>query len=66
MFIPFSISGLGVREVTFVALLVPYGIASDDALALSLLVFVRGLAFALTGGIYEMKRVVFDREEFAK
>ena len=39
MFIPFSISGLGIREVTFVALLVPYGIASDDALALSLLVF---------------------------
>jgi uncharacterized protein (TIRG00374 family) len=66
MFIPFSISGLGVREVTFVALLVPYGIASDDALALSLLVFARGLAFALTGGIIEMKRVVFDREEFAK
>jgi uncharacterized protein (TIRG00374 family) len=66
MFIPFSISGLGVREVTFVALLVPYGVPSDAALALSLLVFSRGLAFALLGGILEMKRVVFDREEFAK
>jgi uncharacterized membrane protein YbhN (UPF0104 family) len=66
MFLPVSIAGLGVREATFITLLIPYGVASGDALALSLLVFSRGLVFALAGGLFEARRLVFGQKEFAK
>lgn len=52
---PFTISGLGIREAAFVYFLQFYGVASYEALALSLLVFVVGLLFSLIGGCYELK-----------
>lgn len=66
MLLPVSIAGLGVREAAFLTLLIPYGVASGDALALSLLVFARGLAFSLAGSFFEAKRLVFGQKEFAK
>jgi len=66
MFIPASIGGLGVREATFIAFLIPYGIATNDALTLSLLVFASGLIFSFAGGIVEAKRLVFERKAYAR
>jgi uncharacterized membrane protein YbhN (UPF0104 family) len=64
MFLPISIGGLGVREATFIALLVPYGITTEDALTLSLLVFARGLVFAIAGGIIEARRSLFGTKGY--
>ena len=55
--LPISISGLGVRELTFVSILTQYGVPAGSALMLSLVLFCRGLVFALVGGLYELKRV---------
>ncbi len=52
-----AISGLGVRELTFVSILTQYGVPAGSALMLSLVLFFRGLIFALVGGLYELKRV---------
>lgn len=57
LMIPVSFAGLGVREASFVYLLAPLGVASPQALALSLLVFARALLFALVGALLEFKRV---------
>lgn len=45
--------GLGVREVTLVALLSFFNISAEQALAFSLLIFSRGVIIALIGGIIE-------------
>lgn len=63
MLIPIAISGFGVRELTFVALLAPYGVSVESALVLSLLMFGRGLLFALMGGVIEAHRVWGKRNE---
>jgi len=55
--LPISILGLGVRELTFVSILTQYGVPAGSALMLSLVLFFRGLIFALVGGLYELKRV---------
>ncbi|MFH1590468.1 MAG: lysylphosphatidylglycerol synthase transmembrane domain-containing protein [archaeon] len=44
--IPVSISGLGVREMTFVGLLAAFGVSQDLSLTVSLLFAVLGYAFA--------------------
>lgn len=55
--LPLSIAGLGVREGTAVALLSAYGIASEEALAFSLLAFAVTVLFpALLGGLVELRR----------
>jgi uncharacterized membrane protein YbhN (UPF0104 family) len=57
--LPFSVSGLGLREGTMVALLGQRGVPGDAALAYSLLVFgVTILAVALVGGLIEAVRWV--------
>ena len=45
--------GLGVREVTLVALLSLFDVSAEQALAFSLLIFGRGLVTALLGGLIE-------------
>lgn len=45
--------GLGVREVTLVALLSLFNISAEQALAFSLLIFGRGLVISLLGGLIE-------------
>lgn len=55
--IPISISGLGIREVSFLLLLRPYGIQNDKILALSLVVFgVTTVLIGAIGGIMEVRR----------
>lgn len=56
--LPISVSGLGVRELTFVAILTQYGVPAGSALMLSLILFCSGLLFALVGGLYELMRVL--------
>lgn len=46
--LPVSLSGIGIREGAWVLLLAPFGVASADALAFSLVFFV---SFAAVGGI---------------
>ncbi len=52
--LPFTIGeGLGVREVTLVAVLSLFGINAAHALAFSFLIFIRNILIALLGGILE-------------
>lgn len=47
--LPISMSGLGVREGAFVMFLGPLGVASDEAIALGLLLYLLNLAVSLLG-----------------
>lgn len=49
--IPISISGIGVREATFVALLSQFGVADSLGFAYSVVVYVVFMLFALVGGL---------------
>jgi uncharacterized protein (TIRG00374 family) len=52
--LPFAVAGgLGIREVTLVALLAGFGVSAEKALALSFLLLVRGLLISLLGGVTE-------------
>lgn len=53
--LPISIAGLGVREVTLVALSAPYGVAPATAVAWSLLLLFGTLLAALAGGVLEAR-----------
>lgn len=55
--LPISISGLGVRELTFISILTQYGVPPGSCLMLSLILFSRNLVFAIAGGLYELKRI---------
>ncbi len=52
--LPVSISGFGVREGTMALLLGHYNIIPGEAVALSLLLFSKGLAGSLAGGLFEL------------
>ena len=52
--LPFAVAGgLGIREVTLVALLGTFGVSADLSLALSFLIFVRSILIGLLGGLIE-------------
>jgi len=52
--LPFAFAGgLGIREVTLVAILGTFGISAERALAFSFLLFVRGIVLSLMGGVSE-------------
>jgi uncharacterized protein (TIRG00374 family) len=53
VFIPLSLSGLGVREGLLIMLLAPLGISSGSALALALSLLGLSIAIGLLGGIVE-------------
>jgi glycosyltransferase 2 family protein len=53
--VPFSVMGVGLREVGLVVLLPYFGISTADAVALSLLLVARNLAKALAGGMLELR-----------
>lgn len=57
LMLPFSISGLGVREASLVAMLAPLGVRPADALALSGLLLARMLIVSLLGGVVEALRL---------
>ena len=56
VFLPISISGLGVREGSLILALEPYGVSGVDAVALSLLIFGINLLIGLIGGGLELRR----------
>ena len=61
--LPFSVSGLGLREGAMVALLGERGVAADAALAYALLVFgITVLSVGLVGGLVEALRWLRPRE----
>ena len=60
--LPFAIvGGLGIREVTLVAVLPIYGIGAELALAYSLLLFARQVLVSLVGGVLEIIGVVSEK-----
>lgn len=61
--LPFAAAGgLGIREVTLVALLAAFDVPADLALAFSFLLFVRGLLISLLGGVTEGVRALRLRQ----
>jgi hypothetical protein len=61
--LPFTMAeGLGVREVTLVALLGVFGVSSELALALSFLVFTRSILIAILGGVIEAVHTLRERQ----
>ncbi|MFM8321421.1 MAG: lysylphosphatidylglycerol synthase transmembrane domain-containing protein [Chloroflexota bacterium] len=60
--LPFAVAGgLGIREVTLVAAMGAYGVSAEQALALSFLMFVRGILIALLGGVTEAVDAIRQR-----
>lgn len=52
--LPFTVAGgLGVREVTLLAILASFGVSAEQSLALSFLLFFRGAIQGLIGGLIE-------------
>jgi uncharacterized protein (TIRG00374 family) len=49
--VPISVSGIGVREATFVAMLKPFGVPDSLGFAYSVAVYVIFMLFALIGGL---------------
>ncbi|MDI6752579.1 MAG: lysylphosphatidylglycerol synthase transmembrane domain-containing protein [bacterium] len=52
--LPISISGIGVREGIFVFLLKEYHVTSQEALALSLIIFGISILMGITGGVMDI------------
>jgi len=61
--LPISISGIGVREGTFIFLLAPYQVPTSQALALSLIIFGIMIITGLVGGIIEIKNYWINWKE---
>jgi len=61
-YLPISFAGgLGVREITLVALLSTFGISAELAIAFSLLLLARGVFLGLAGGLLEAIHSLRDR-----
>jgi hypothetical protein len=57
--IPITISGLGVREGVLIYLLKPYGIAGEEAFALSIMIFLATIMLVgISGGIYDVSKTI--------
>ncbi len=57
--LPFAFAGgLGIREVTLVALMSTYGISAELALAYSFLLFIRGIIIGAVGGLTEAVQAI--------
>lgn len=52
--VPLSIAGLGIREGSLAILLQPYGVELQEAVALSLLLFLMKIVWGTLGGILEV------------
>ena len=56
--IPISISGMGLREGSFIFILGTYGVGEETAFAYSLLIFAVTRIFpGLLGGLFELKNL---------
>jgi hypothetical protein len=64
LLVPFSINGIGLREGVFVFLFTELGVASQDAIALSVLSFLLTLTQAIVGGIiFALRGINLRRSE---
>lgn len=63
LFLPISISGIGVREGTLVGLLGLYGVPSEKALALSMIIFLTNIIRGLIGGVINLYYMVQQKKE---
>jgi hypothetical protein len=61
--IPFSVAGLGVREVSLVILLGEYGIPEAQALTFSLAIFGLMAIGGMVGGVLEVWDILFGRHQ---
>ena len=61
LMLPISIAGIGVREGSLIILLPEYGVAPNDAVALSFLLFVVTLVSTSAGGLLEIKNLLGPR-----
>jgi len=59
--LPISISGIGVREGSFVFLLGQYGVGAPEALAVSIMIFAIQILQGLIGGVVELTEGVTER-----
>ncbi|MGQ9525974.1 MAG: lysylphosphatidylglycerol synthase domain-containing protein, partial [Armatimonadota bacterium] len=50
LMLPVSINGIGLREVAFIQLMVPFGVSAASAVALSVLSYLLLTVFSLVGG----------------
>ena len=50
LMLPISVGGFGVRELTLLTLLAPYGVSAAEALMLAVLILIRELVTAAIGG----------------
>ena len=64
--LPITPSGLGIREVSSVIMLVPLGVPAAHAVAFSLLQFSGLLSIAIIGAIFEIFRYLFVSTETQK
>lgn len=58
LMLPISLGGFGVRELSFVGLLQPLGVAPAAAIGFSVLLLARNALVALIGGAIELDRVL--------
>jgi uncharacterized protein (TIRG00374 family) len=57
--LPFAVAGgVGIREVTLVAILATFGVSAELALALSFLLLIRGFLLGLLGGVVEAVNIL--------
>jgi uncharacterized protein (TIRG00374 family) len=64
--IPFSVAGIGVREVSLVILLGEYGISEAQALTFSLAIFSMMVIGGLAGGVLEVWDILFSRHQMER
>jgi uncharacterized protein (TIRG00374 family) len=61
--LPLNITpGIGIREVSLVALLVAMNVELEYAAAMSIIIFARSVFYGLVGGVVEGVQLVFDKK----
>lgn len=64
--LPISLAGIGVREISLVALLYLYGVTEAQALTLSLVLLGTRLIIGFMGGLFELRDVLLRRRQLKK
>ena len=59
--LPISLSGIGVRDLSLVHLLQPFGVLPEDAVSLSFLILASMFLINLLGGFLELRQIFFQR-----
>lgn len=62
--LPFSFSGIGLRETSLLYLLQPYGVSAPACVALSFILFGRIVFMGLLGGMLELKNIFISSHAY--